>query len=1489
VAEKAEEVERQEARVAMKDPEMDLKLVIVSPHSKCDGTAEVDGASLVIDGKEVVLSHTRGPADIPFTEHGAGYACESTGAAGAEPEEVDGASLAINDKKVALSHTSGPAEIPSQEHGAGYACESTSVAGVEMKYGSIHSRYDGTVAIDVDSLSIDGKKVALSHTRDPVKIPFKEYGADCACESTSVFLPNEEAPPHLKAGAKLQKERPPEKICAEIQRRSEGDMKGTLGSATCPISSTFELQAGIVLDSTFMKHVELPGLLLVMGDALWLLALMVLAAVEVSMRARAAVGGFLARGWAVAAKIDVSQGWSQIRMHGQAAAYLGLHLAVAALAGAIAGGLLHAWAFPAALAPSAAPAALACGWSALNFDATLGYPGEGPGAAGGASGAAAAAGAEYPGPVAAAENAMGTDGPPAVGVAWTLSQQGRGRRAHCCACKAAFTIGEARLQTQGGKRFCHWHCAGTRWRRSATLTGARGVPEDEVERVRALLGEAAAVPEDEPAAFQPEGVPNPLAAAPHGEGGGGDEESLQPPRLARMTWWDNVDVQHALGQRVATMRRVPPGLQSAWAEAMGAALRLSVRGSDPQERERAWKLVMFAPRLIFAATGSRGGRGANGKRAARIQHDLAARLQAFWRGEWQELWDAAHRRELRVAPARGQGGNIINKVRRVRAMLDDGQVAGAVATLRQTGQVATGPGTRDQLRALFPEQNTWNPGQQNAAAALLPEDPREGLSDAIVKAFRKARSGRAPGPDGSRNEYWRVVAADADAAAALSDAALAWVEGTSPPIVDVWLNTGTITALRKPAGGVRPLAVLAPFRRTVLTGFVAYTADATRSAAGPLQYGLGVAGGADVQFRALQSAVHDRPGSLLIAVDVANAFGTVSRQAVLDSLSAVLPEYGSLLARLYAKPAVGLWRDGEGDLHEVSTGSGVPQGCPLSPAAYAAALHRTTLQHFASSPGRLVTAYLDDVVAVVPVAEAEQFLHDLSGRLSAWGLVLNATKTKVWLPRGHTQCPPALRPHVVDDLRVLGCGLTRRQDDDWAELAAGSGGGARAMGKVTEALGVFGQTLDEAVAAGLGVQEAGAMLRWTAQGLPNHLLRAQLVDQRAVQAFDCVLRRLWDRLLNETQTDREWAQACLPLRDGGLAAGAAEPRREAAHVAAWCAAAPAVARALGMGSAEELLARQATGTQGFADAVAAYNTRVGNAAYYLQVSLAQGERSRQKDLMLPVMEVLGARARAGLDDRALGRLLSCGGPGAGAFTLLPTAPEHRMATDLYRLALRRRLQMEGPRLLKGHALQTHCQHTSRDGVVCGALHEPDQHHAIACERGPTRTARHNRVRDLLARWLAKRVPGLVQTEQTVPQWTRRRRDPETGQDRMELAVLDVKWSEKGVCHVVDVVVTSPDSADEREERARAAHAGLAAEDAARGKQLRYPPGPTTPALTPFAVETGGRVGQAARQLVLDRLDHAEGEAGASADATAFWQELSATLQTAVAEQILAAH
>merc|ERR1711972_1238456 len=72
----------------------------------------------------------------------------------------------------------------------------------QMKYDSIHGRYQGTIEADGDSLVIDGHRVALSHTRDPAEIPFAEHGAEYVCESTGVFLTAEKVQPHLEAGAK---------------------------------------------------------------------------------------------------------------------------------------------------------------------------------------------------------------------------------------------------------------------------------------------------------------------------------------------------------------------------------------------------------------------------------------------------------------------------------------------------------------------------------------------------------------------------------------------------------------------------------------------------------------------------------------------------------------------------------------------------------------------------------------------------------------------------------------------------------------------------------------------------------------------------------------------------------------------------------------------------------------------------------------------------------------------------------------------------------------------------------------------------------------------------------------------------------------------------------------------------------------------------------------------------------------------------------------
>merc|ERR1719453_2600081 len=70
----------------------------------------------------------------------------------------------------------------------------------QMKYDSIHGRYDGTIEADGDFLIVDGTKIPCSHTRDPAEIPFAQYGADYVCESTGAFLTGEKVEAHFDAG-----------------------------------------------------------------------------------------------------------------------------------------------------------------------------------------------------------------------------------------------------------------------------------------------------------------------------------------------------------------------------------------------------------------------------------------------------------------------------------------------------------------------------------------------------------------------------------------------------------------------------------------------------------------------------------------------------------------------------------------------------------------------------------------------------------------------------------------------------------------------------------------------------------------------------------------------------------------------------------------------------------------------------------------------------------------------------------------------------------------------------------------------------------------------------------------------------------------------------------------------------------------------------------------------------------------------------------------
>ena len=71
-----------------------------------------------------------------------------------------------------------------------------------LKYDSVHGRFKGDVAVEGNTLVVNGKKIRLTAEKDPANLKWDEVGADVVIESTGLFLTKESAQKHIAAGAK---------------------------------------------------------------------------------------------------------------------------------------------------------------------------------------------------------------------------------------------------------------------------------------------------------------------------------------------------------------------------------------------------------------------------------------------------------------------------------------------------------------------------------------------------------------------------------------------------------------------------------------------------------------------------------------------------------------------------------------------------------------------------------------------------------------------------------------------------------------------------------------------------------------------------------------------------------------------------------------------------------------------------------------------------------------------------------------------------------------------------------------------------------------------------------------------------------------------------------------------------------------------------------------------------------------------------------------
>jgi glyceraldehyde 3-phosphate dehydrogenase len=71
-----------------------------------------------------------------------------------------------------------------------------------LKYDSVHGRFKGDVSVKDGALVVNGKSIRVSAETDPSKLAWGAIGADVVVEATGIFLSEEGASGHIKAGAK---------------------------------------------------------------------------------------------------------------------------------------------------------------------------------------------------------------------------------------------------------------------------------------------------------------------------------------------------------------------------------------------------------------------------------------------------------------------------------------------------------------------------------------------------------------------------------------------------------------------------------------------------------------------------------------------------------------------------------------------------------------------------------------------------------------------------------------------------------------------------------------------------------------------------------------------------------------------------------------------------------------------------------------------------------------------------------------------------------------------------------------------------------------------------------------------------------------------------------------------------------------------------------------------------------------------------------------
>jgi Reverse transcriptase (RNA-dependent DNA polymerase) len=250
--------------------------------------------------------------------------------------------------------------------------------------------------------------------------------------------------------------------------------------------------------------------------------------------------------------------------------------------------------------------------------------------------------------------------------------------------------------------------------------------------------------------------------------------------------------------------------------------------------------------------------------------------------------------------------------------------------------------------------------------------------------------------------------------------------GRAPTAFAPWLCGAPLTALAKPNGGIRPIAVGEVIRSLVAKCLMARVRQPAQALLAPLQLGVAITGGAEAIVHSVRRLITHHldaavsPYWALLQVDFSNAFNLVRRDVFCQSTLEHFPALGPWVPWFYDSQS-NLFYEGEIVCNSVR---GVQQGDPLGPLLFCLVLRHVSLgivDIFASAEPTTAapnTSCLDDRVFGHTLGTLSRVLSYLqSPQVQDLGRSLNLANCLVYQPSSRPI--PNLLPVATPSLAVL--------------------------------------------------------------------------------------------------------------------------------------------------------------------------------------------------------------------------------------------------------------------------------------------------------------------------------------------------------------------------------------------------------------------------------------------------------------------------------------